>query len=247
MSRSFKSAAALGAALLVGVVALVPEPAPAATIDVCPGVPSTSVSGGLPRARERLATAQELRVLAIGSSTTSGVGAGGGESYPVATATSLRRLLPRRHIELIEAGSSGERAPSAAGRIEERMRARDVDLVIWQVGTNDFAFGGNLEALRGALNRGIRAAHAAGADILLVDPQHYSSADPSHFERFVATIADTGRRHGVAVIARYHWMKQVARRTGAPSLLAADRFHNNALGHQCLGRGVAHAIVARAN
>lgn len=246
MSYARKSAAVIGTALLVGVLTLISEPAFAATVDVCPGLPGTSVSGGLPRSRVRLAAGQKLRVLAIGSSTTAGVGAGGAESFPTAAAASLRRLLPRRNIELITAGSSGERAPSAASRIEQHVSGREVDLVIWQVGTND-ARSGSIDGMRAALDRGIRAARQAGADVMLVDPQHYPGADPGDYERFVAAISDAGRRHGIPVVSRYQWMKQVSRQTGAPSLLAFDRFHNNALGHQCLGRGVAQAIAVRAN
>ena len=79
-----------------------------------------------------------VKVLAIGSSSTVGLGA----SSP--TATYVARLEPTLEgalkgidFDVIGRGMSGEVAQGAADRMKQEVQQAKPDLVVWQVGTND--------------------------------------------------------------------------------------------------------------
>lgn len=218
---------------------------PPAAADSCPGLPKAASGGDLPRTAGRLRAGQPVKILAIGSSSTSGVGAGGGGSFPRVIETDLRARFPGKPIALVQSGVSGETAPRTAERLASAVAAGDIDLVVWQVGTNDVVFGLAADSFQAALDRGVAAVRQARSDLILVDPQHYNSSVAEQLESYTQRIAASGRKTGSLVIGRYTWMRDVANaKTG--NLLAFDRFHMNALGHECLGLGIAAEIARRA-
>ena len=76
-----------------------------------------------------------LRILAIGSSSTEGIGASGKDkTYPARLGTLLREGLSGRSIEMVNAGIGGETAPQTLSRLKGALVDGRYDLVIWQVG-----------------------------------------------------------------------------------------------------------------
>jgi acyl-CoA thioesterase-1 len=222
-------------------------PAPAAEGVACPssGLLQGSLRGdGL---RKRLAKAQPAHILAIGSSSTEGVGASSkAASYPAILENDLRTAWPGAPVAVENAGIGGETAPVTVARLEQRLAVMPYDLVIWQVGTNDALAGSDTTGFRDLLRRGIAAARAAHVEIVLLNQQLFPGIkDPARYEAFVQAVTEVAREERVPVIDRYALMRGW-RSTGESSLLAAlasDRFHMGDAGYACLGKVIAADIA----
>jgi acyl-CoA thioesterase-1 len=197
-----------------------------------------------PRRLSQLAAAVQagrpVTILAIGSSSTEGVGASASaRSYPAQLEQILQKRWPRAHVTVVNAGVGGETAPRTVERLAERLAVERFDLVIWQVGTNDAIRGDGETAFRDLIDRGIQLARQAGSDIVIVDPQFFPTIrDREIYERFVRAIWETAEAGGVPVFSRYRLMKAWSARgeDALLSTLAGDRFHMNDRGYACIAR-----------
>jgi acyl-CoA thioesterase-1 len=197
-----------------------------------------------PRRLSQLAAAVQagrpVTILAIGSSSTEGVGASASaRSYPAQLEQILQTRWPRAHVTVVNAGVGGETAPRTVERLAERLAVERFDLVIWQVGTNDAIRGEGEPAFRDLVNRGIQLVRHAGPDIVILDPQFFPKIrDPEGYERFVKAIWETAEAGGVPVFSRYRLMKAWSARgeDALLSTLAGDRFHMNDRGYACIAR-----------
>jgi acyl-CoA thioesterase I len=189
--------------------------------------------------------AASLRVLAIGSSSTQGVGASApSATYPARLAADLSALLGIK-AEVRNAGIAGETANATVVRLKNLLRAGGSDLVIWQVGTNDAVNGGEDTPFRAALDEGLDAAHTAQTPIILLDPQYYPGIkNPSQYARYVAMIGEEGAAHRAPVFSRYAMMKawRESSATDQRDILSPDHFHMGDRGYACLARALATAI-----
>jgi len=187
--------------------------------------------------------ARPVSILAIGSSSTEGVGASGKDkSYPALLEGLLQRRWGRSPVTVVNAGVGGETAARTLERLGEQLSARRFDLVIWQVGTNDAIRGDDEPAFRDMIERGIHMVRQAGSDVVIVDPQFFPTVkNPEVYERFVRAIWDTAASEGVPVVSRYRVMKAWSARGPEEllSTLAPDRFHMNDRGYACVARTLA--------
>jgi hypothetical protein len=129
--------------------------------------------GSLPHVAKKLAAGEPVVIVAFGSSSTAGYGVTSPEfTYPNRLAKQLRRQYPTANITVINQGKGGEDAPEMVKRIQTEVIDLKPDLVIWQVGTN--AVLRNLDPAETALmvEDGVARIQAAGADLVLVDPQY---------------------------------------------------------------------------
>ena len=77
-------------------------------------------------------------MLAIGSSSTVGVGASSpSATYVAKLETTLEGTFKGMDFDVIGRGLSGEVAQGAADRMKQEVEQTKPDLVVWQVGTND--------------------------------------------------------------------------------------------------------------
>lgn len=105
-----------------------------------------------------LEKSRTIKVLAIGSSSTAGVGASSPlASYPVRLEGELEKLLPGVDVDVANRGISGEVAAGAAQRLRSTIAESKPDLVVWQVGTNDALRRVGLETLTQSLNETINS------------------------------------------------------------------------------------------
>ncbi|NNM74965.1 SGNH/GDSL hydrolase family protein [Enterovirga aerilata] len=201
---------------------------------------------------EGLASDKPVRLLAIGSSSTEGVGASApARSYPAQLERELRAAWSGRRVEVVNAGIGGETADQTLARLERLMaEPAKPALVLWQVGTNDALAGGDEARFRSLLERGISLVRAAGSDLVIVDQQFFPRiADPGRYERYVAMVNAVAGEHGIPVFSRYRLMKLWAERDPAllDRMLSADGFHMGDLGYRCmadaLGRNVAESVA----
>ncbi len=194
---------------------------------------------------KRIAAKAPLNILAIGSSSTRGIGASSpAHSYPVRFAEEMTQRF-RAQVEVVNAGLNGETADATLARLEERVTADRFDLVIWQVGTNDAMKGGDEEGFRSFLKRGITLVKSRKMDLVLLDQQFFlTMKDPVRYERFVKIIEIVAEEENIPVLSRYRLMKFWAERAPQDlrSMLASDGFHMSDRGYFCLATAMGRAM-----
>ena len=220
-------------------------PAVAARADPCPAEASALDANGVKLANLDSGGARVLDILAIGSSSTEGIGASSPAfSYPAQLADELS-TKDRIPALVRNAGIGGELAVKTLQRLKAALKAGLPKLVIWQVGTNDALVGVDETVFRATVESGIAAARAAGVPLMLVDPQFAAKIpDVARYERFVAIVDEIGERLRVPVVSRYAMMKR--RGTNALALLSGDGLHMNDLGYRCLAHAIAEKIEGAA-
>lgn len=183
-----------------------------------------------------------LDILAIGSSSTEGIGASApANAYPARLEDELTHH-DGIAADVRNAGVGGEFAARTLTRLVSALKSGWVELVIWQVGTNDAMAGVDETAFRTAVENGVAAARAARVPLLLIDPQFTpKSPNQARYERFVAIVDEIGVRDHVPVLSRFAMMKQLGTQ-GARTLLSSDGLHMNDLGYKCLAHAIAEAI-----
>jgi len=188
---------------------------------------------------------RKLEVLAIGSSSTEGIGASSpANTYPARLEDELSHQDGIAAI-VRNAGIGGELAAKTLLRLKAALKAGWAELVIWQVGTNDALVGVDEGEFRATVESGVAAARAAGVPLMLVGPQFTEKCpDAARYQRFVDIIDEIGARDRVPVLDRYAIMKQWradhAKTIG--SLLSPDGLHMSDLGYRCLAHILAETI-----
>ncbi len=194
---------------------------------------------------KRIAERAHLKILAIGSSSTFGIGATAPQfAYPVRFAEEMIQRF-RTKVDVINAGIGGETADATLARLEERVSAERFDLVIWQVGTNDAVRGGDEDKFRAFVQRGVDMVKSRKMDLVLLDQQFYPTIkDPVRYERFVKMVETIGEEESTPVLSRYRLMKFWGERAPQDlrSMLAADGFHMSDRGYFCLANAMGRAM-----
>jgi len=123
------------------------------------------------------------------------------------------------------------------------------DLVVWQLGTNDVAWGGGTEGLGSHIANGISTIKANGADLILMDLQYSPFVlSSSRHLAMQALIAEAARQARVGLFSRFELMRRSVHAGVSPGALVSwDRLHNSADGYDCIGRALARAIHAAAD
>jgi acyl-CoA thioesterase I len=187
-----------------------------------------------------------IKVLAIGSSSTVGIGA----SSPTATyvarlETSLGGLFKGLDVRVLGRGMSGEVAEGAADRMKAEVEAVRPDLVIWQVGTNDALRKVSIESLQKCLRTTLSWLAENRTEVVLIDPQYGEAlVKDAHYERIVAAIAEVARESRVLLVDRFEAMRELHRQRGDHFYLTSDNLHMNDTGHRCMAEQLARSIVS---
>jgi lysophospholipase L1-like esterase len=194
--------------------------------------------------KRRLSKAQPAYILAIGSSSTEGIGASSkAATYPAQLQDQLRAAWPGMTVSVENAGVGGEKAGATLDRMAARLASAHFDLVLWQVGTNDAVAGGDIAGFRELLKRGIAEARAAKVEIALLDQQYYPGIrDVPAYERFVGAVTEVAAQEHVPVFSRYGLMKNWNAENRLLPALSGDRFHMSDKGYGCLARLVGEDI-----
>ncbi len=201
----------------------------------------------LERTARLVADGAAIRIVALGSSSTEGVGATStAQAYPAQLQDFLVRSLPRSDVSVLNKGVSGQEAHEMMQRIDADVIAERPDLVIWQTGTNSALHGSDLGLFVEDLFVGIRRLQAAGIDVLLMGPQKSPRVDRaqqrSAFAQHLQVVAETAR---IPYLPRYEIMAGwVARQQmSMAAMIDPDGLHMTDLSYRCLGAATATMIV----
>jgi lysophospholipase L1-like esterase len=234
----------LSAALLTGERAAAAD---SAEID-CPKTNQFAGLGTtLPMTAAALRRGDELVVVAIGSSSTSGVGATDrAHAYPARLENELRRRWPGKRVHVINKGIGGEEAGQMIARFERDVLSQNPDLVIWQAGTNMMLRNGNKETLLPLLRAGVQTLKSKHIDVVLMDPQYAPKVTdvPVHRE-FVATIAQVAEEQRIGLFHRFALMRDWIDTDAfaVNDVISPDKLHMNNVSYTCVARGLAAGIA----
>ncbi|TMJ64410.1 MAG: SGNH/GDSL hydrolase family protein [Alphaproteobacteria bacterium] len=204
--------------------------------------------GSLPHVAGKLASGQPVEIIAFGSSSTAGFGATSPEfNYPNRLAAQLRRQYPSAEITVVNRGKGGEDAPEMMKRLQTEVIDMKPDLVIWQVGTN--AVLRNLDPAETAkiVEDGITLIQAAGADLVLVDPQYSPrlnerAESANKMVRLLGRVAEL--RH-VGIFPRFQVMREWHEQQSIPfdNFVIADGLHMSDWGYACFAQLLGDDII----
>jgi acyl-CoA thioesterase-1 len=158
----------------------------------------------------------------------------------------LARLRPQARIEVVNRGRIGETITGSIARFQRDVIAYGPDLVIWQLGTNDVAWGGRADGRKDQVTEGVRMLKASGADVILMDLQYAPLVlASSQHSLMQAIIAEVAREQRVGLFPRFALMRRsIDAGVPAGALLSWDGLHNSVAGYDCVGRALARAVHA---
>jgi lysophospholipase L1-like esterase len=195
---------------------------------------------------QRLASGEPLTIVAIGSSSTTGVGATSpAASYPGRLAVELKQLFPGREITVLNRGVNGEVTDQMMARFAVDVIAARPDLVLWQVGTNSVLRDQPLKPHSVLLREGIAELKAAGADVVLMNmqfaPQVIAKQEADGMEDQIALAA---KQASVDLFDRFAIMRNWHDVQHLPfdAFLSPDKLHMNDWSYACVAKLLATAI-----
>jgi len=196
--------------------------------------------------RRAILEKRPVRVVALGSSSTVGIGASSPlASYPIRLEDDLEGVIDGLQVEMFTRGQAGEVAQDAADRLKVEVAELKPDLVVWQVGTNDALARIDAGDFADQLRDTLRWLASHKIDVVLIDPQYVERlAKDWRYTAIVNEIASVASEMRVLLVNRYDTMADLAREHPSWSYLASDRFHLNDLGYRCMAEYAARAIVA---
>lgn len=223
---------------------------PSGTLNLSPDCRSKKVAGALYTRPLRstisaMRTKSSIKVLAMGSSSTAGVGASKpSATYVARLEDSLEGSVFGADFDVVGRGLSGEVAEGQSSRMKREVEEHKPDLVVWQVGTNDAIRHVDIDGFRNCLRRTLTWLREQKIDVVLVDPQYGDAlTSDSYYEEVVAAIAEVARESRVLLVDRFEAMKEIARERGDKFYLTSDNLHLNDTGHRCMAEQMARAIV----
>jgi lysophospholipase L1-like esterase len=186
-----------------------------------------------------------VKILAIGSSSTVGLGASSpAATYVARLEPTLEGALKGIDFNVIGRGMSGEEAQGAADRMKKEVQEAKPDLVVWQVGTNDALRHVSLDKFKHCLKTTLEWLADNKIDVVLINPQYGEALiQDAYYGDVVAAIADVAHESRVLLVDRFDAMRELQRERGDRFYLTADSLHMNDVGYRCMAEQLARAIV----
>jgi hypothetical protein len=116
--------------------------------------------------------AKRLDILVLGGGSSMLPGASESKAYPSRLQNVLAQQLPNIAIKVTVDTKSRRTAAEALRIIPQDFITTKPNLVVWQTGVIDAMKGVDPEAFSATLNKGVETAHAAGADVILMNMQY---------------------------------------------------------------------------
>jgi len=241
--RSLLLAAALGGLML-------PARAQAPVLGCNVSLDQVRLADPLRHLAHRLAAGQSITIVAVGSSSTSGVGASSpAASYPNRLAVELLQHFPRHQINVINRGVGGEEVAQMVARFDTGVLAEHPDLLLWQLGTNSVIRDHKLSDHDTSIRDGLKKIRAIGADIVLIDPQFAPKVIvKASFASMIELIATTAKREHVDLFPRFNVMKRWSEvdHMAFEMFVSPDGLHMNDWSYACMAKGLGMAIAEAA-
>lgn len=240
--------ATLGVVLILGAVA--PATAAHSALRCTAPAEVTRFTVTLPNTARAIRRGEALVIVAIGSSSTQGVGASDpAHTYPALLAEELQRRWPRLAVTVVNKGVGGEHAEQMLVRFTRDVLPYRPQLVIWQTGSNHVLEREDMQSYEKTIRQGIARLKAAHTDVILMDPQYAPRVLRRPLHRAVVdTLAWVANDLKVAVFRRFavmrHWV--TSGQYEIEDILSRDQLHMNDASYHCIARLLADSLTAAA-
>lgn len=206
-----------------------------------------AIDAPLDRTAARIQAGKPLTIVAMGSSSTLGVGASNpAMSYPSRLEQELKDRFPTVEIRVVNHGVGGQDVPEEVARLDRDVLAEHPDLVIWQLGTNAVLRRDNLSADEELIRGGVASMRERGIDVLLMDLQYA----PRVLARLAASemrllIAEIAQHLHVGLFRRFEIMQQWERthQLAPAAMIGPDGLHMTDASYGCLANQLAEALA----
>lgn len=244
-ARWAAAVAAVAAVWLPGGPGAAAPPAAAADCTAPPAL--AAIDGGFARTARRIEAGEAVTIIALGSSSTQGVGASSpAASYPSRLERELKARFPTVAIRVVNLGRGGQDVGEELARLGREAIRENPDLVIWQLGTNAVLRHDDLAADGRLIDRGVAAMREDGIDVVLMDlqyaPRVLARRGWGEMERLIAAAA---RRSGVGFFRRFDIMHEWDRtqQLAPAALIGADGLHMTDASYRCLASLLAGSLA----
>jgi acyl-CoA thioesterase I len=198
----------------------------------------------LPHLAAALESKRVVRVLAIGSSSTVGIGASApSNGYPAQLEQILEKIFKGVQIEIVNRGVSGEVAATTAERLKTQVALERPDLVLWQLGTNDALARVPVEDFVDTVRNTLDWLKEHQVDTALVGLQFTPHAlRDEHYTAIRNALRALADAENVLLVRRFEAMRFIEQATQV-DLLSGDDLHLNDLGYRCMAEHIARAVI----
>ncbi len=210
----------------------------------------TRLKVALPYTARAIRRGEALVIVAIGSSSTQGVGASDqAHTYPALLAEELRHRWPRLAVTVVNKGVGGETAEQMLARFSRDVLPYRPQLVIWQTGSNQALASEDVQGYEKTVREGIARLKATQVDIILMDPQYAPRVlrRPLH-KAIVDTIGRVANDSKVAVFQRFavmrHWV--TSGEYNMEDIISRDQLHMNDASYHCIAHLLADSLASAA-
>ena len=201
----------------------------------------------MPNTARAIRRGEALIIVAIGSSSTEGIGASDqAHTYPVLLAEELRRRWPHLAVTVVNKGVGGETAEQMQARFTRDVLPYRPQLVIWQTGSNQVLVSEDVQGYEKTVREGIARLKAVHTDVILMDPQYAPRvlARPLH-KAILDTLGRMANDLHVAVFRRFammrHWVTSGEYRM--EDIISRDQLHMNDASYHCTALLLADSLV----
>jgi acyl-CoA thioesterase I len=203
------------------------------------GVPTV-----VPHLTQAIAKVEPIRVVAVGSSSTVGVGSSAPAlNYPNQLDAILAQAFAGRRLIVINRGVSGEMAEMTVNRLKKIAVEDKPTLVLWQVGTNDALSGVPVSTFKTLVRDQIRWFKERRIDVVLVGLQYTPRhARNDHYIAIRDALQVVAIEEAVLYVRRFAAMQYLESTLG-PKLLSSDELHLNDQGYRCMAEHIARILV----
>ena len=201
-------------------------------------------------ARTAVAEDRQLRIVAMGSSSTQGYGASNPKyAYPAQLQIKLEAAMPDVDVHVYNKGVGGQDAPEMVDRMRADVKPERAHIVVWQVGTNSAIRRDPLTKFAEKLRAGIDIGQSLGANFVLMNLQYVPAvvALPDE-EDYARVMAEVAKEKGAGLFRRFEIMRSWYN-DGMPyaQFVTNDGLHLNDFGQKCIGKLLSMSILEAVN
>jgi hypothetical protein len=201
----------------------------------------------LPRVTKAVA-AKRLTILVVGAGSSQLPGSGGTSSaYPGRLQHTLSEQLRGVEVKVTTDVKAGRTAAEMVKSLPAALSASKPSLLVWQTGTVDAMLAVDPDQFSQALDKGIKAAHSAGADVVLINAQ-YSPRTESMIAlgTYVEDMRWVALQQEVPLFDRFSIMKLWGDLGTFDLYSATKKLDIAERVHDCIGRLLADLVIAAA-
>jgi len=197
----------------------------------------------LPHVTQALET-KRLTILVVGAGSSQ---LPAGNAYPVRLQHALAEQLRGVEVKVTTDVKAGRTAAEMVKVLPAALDASKPALLVWQTGTVDAMLGVDPDQFSQALDNGIKTAHAAGADVVLINAQ-YSPRTESMIAlgTYVEDMRWVALQQEVPLFDRFSIMKLWGELGTFDLYSATKKLDIAERVHDCIGRLLADMVIAAA-